>query len=520
MIAFRVLRDRAVYPTQVDELLESVLSDPDAIVRDVVIRLTGPAQYLRVSTTPFVGDGSGGRVWSFDDITAEMMALARVEVAADEAAESRARYQLLAQHASDIVFRGDADGLLDWVSDSVREVLGYDPATLHGDLFLGKLHPEDLETVAGKGAHFLDEDRATFRGRFLTAWGDYRWLEVTARLVPSPDGQSQLCIGSARNIDAEVQAEQALEESEVVMRAIVDAMLDPHVLLEPVHDADGKVADFRYVGVNAATVKYLGLDRSVVEGRTMHDFLPEGYDDTLMGAFVDAFENGSPLVIDGFRYPSEKFNGTRYFDVRGTRVGDRLSVTWRDVTDRLVLAQRLEHAARTDPLTGVLNRAAGVELAGAKLQARRLPGNHVALLFCDIDHFKELNDAFGHRSGDTALQTMADRIREVVRGGDVVARLGGDEFLVVLDGVHGQDDALAIGEKVRRACSAPIVIDHGVIRPSMSVGAVVGEHGDDFDVLLARADAAMYVAKGRGRNRVVAATPDVVGVLSGRPERL
>jgi diguanylate cyclase (GGDEF)-like protein len=127
----------------------------------------------------------------------------------------------------------------------------------------------------------------------------------------------------------------------------------------------------------------------------------------------------------------------------------------------------------------------------------------VALLYCDLDHFKQFNDSLGHAGGDELLQIVAARINGAVRSSDVVARIGGDEVVVILDEVHGIDGAMTAAEKVRASVSRAVTIRGREIVPHLSIGVALLPSFDDFDETLNRADEAMYAAKEAGRNRCV-----------------
>jgi diguanylate cyclase (GGDEF)-like protein len=191
-------------------------------------------------------------------------------------------------------------------------------------------------------------------------------------------------------------------------------------------------------------------------------------------------------------------------DVRVVKVGEELSVTWRDVTDRIALEQALKQRAATDSLTTLLNREEVFTQMERLLAGDRRRGVELAVLFCDLDHFKEVNDRHGHQAGDAVLQTMARRIRSCLRGSDLAARIGGDELMVVLPGLQGLPDALAIAEKLRRLAGEPVPIPEGQVQISISVGVALACAGESLDELIARADTAMYTAKQQGRDQVVA----------------
>ena len=134
----------------------------------------------------------------------------------------------------------------------------------------------------------------------------------------------------------------------------------------------------------------------------------------------------------------------------------------------------------------------------------RRAGREIAVAFCDIDDFHQVNETYGHGGGDEALRCLAERFAAVVRDDDLVARFGGDEILVVLPGVHGLDQALTIADKLRRQALEPIPVQDQKFPVSISIGVTLAHHGESADSLIARADDAMFAAKSSGKDRVVA----------------
>lgn len=178
------------------------------------------------------------------------------------------------------------------------------------------------------------------------------------------------------------------------------------------------------------------------------------------------------------------------------------SLIARDITERVSAHRQLERLARFDILTGLTNRAESFAQLQFALERPRHPGPHVGLLFCDVDHFKAVNDNWGHAAGDAVLATLAQRFCECVRRSDTVGRTGGDEMLVVLPGVHDIDEVTRVGETIRRRAAEPIQHDGRTIRTTVSVGATMATPGESVLAITARADAAMYQAKRSGRNTV------------------
>jgi len=176
----------------------------------------------------------------------------------------------------------------------------------------------------------------------------------------------------------------------------------------------------------------------------------------------------------------------------------------RTIDDVVAYEAELQRRATFDDLTGALKREEAMRLLTSMASYWRDPGRDSAVLFCDLDAFKQVNDTYGHVAGDQVLRTVVDRIRGAVRASDVVARMGGDEFVVVLDGIHGMSEALQIAEGIRLTVCTPIGVADASVTATLSIGVILRKPGEDADVLISRADTAMYAAKSAGRNQVVA----------------
>lgn len=189
----------------------------------------------------------------------------------------------------------------------------------------------------------------------------------------------------------------------------------------------------------------------------------------------------------------------------------------RDVTLDKRKFDDLQFAADRDPLTGIPNRRALLRVVHAEIGAtvvRRGVGPTArgsCLAFIDVDHFKGVNDRFGHPAGDAVLLGVADRLTENVRRSDMVGRLGGEEFAVWMPAVT-LGEATVLAERLCRSVSAsPFDTPAGPVAATVSIGLAPYRRGDDLASLMARADHAMYAAKGAGRNRVAAAADDMLG---------
>lgn len=182
---------------------------------------------------------------------------------------------------------------------------------------------------------------------------------------------------------------------------------------------------------------------------------------------------------------------------------DGIVGSFRTVDQEVAAERELARRACTDELTGLVNRHEALERITAIAGRVLRKGDATAVLFCDLDNFKEINDTFGHVPGDELLRTVASRIRTSLRSGDMAARIGGDEMVVVLQGVRGMGDAVTIAEKLRRAVAEPIVTSAGSLSITLSIGVTLVRPGENPDEIISRADHAMYRAKQTGRNQVV-----------------
>ncbi len=175
------------------------------------------------------------------------------------------------------------------------------------------------------------------------------------------------------------------------------------------------------------------------------------------------------------------------------------------VVDAEVAAEaELDRRARTDPLTGLLNRQEILERLEQIQTSRRLTDGNVALLFCDIDHFKAINDQHGHGGGDAVLQMLAKRLQQAVRAEDLVGRFGGDELLIALRSVPSLAAAETIAGKIHQAAHGPISFTSGVVHPTLSIGVTLIQPDEPLSTVILQADKAMYEAKQHGRDRVIA----------------
>ncbi len=171
-----------------------------------------------------------------------------------------------------------------------------------------------------------------------------------------------------------------------------------------------------------------------------------------------------------------------------------------DVTRRKEAEERVQFLAHHDPLTGLPNRVVLRERFAQAAEHARHTGGRLAMLFLDLDHFKRVNDSLGHPVGDRLLVAIAERLRLALYGTDMISRQGGDEFVILLENATGYEQVMAVARKIQACMDAPFDIDGHVLSTSFSIGvAIFPDDGECFDLLVQRADTAMYDAKETGR---------------------
>lgn len=440
----------------------------------------------------------GRGVYDDEDRPLRMIGLA-VDTTERRLAEEQ--YRLLAENASDVVFRGGEDGRFRWVSPSVAAILGWSPEELTGTDFFELVHLDDVARLLAGRERLRTGEPLHQEVRLRTARGDHRWFAVTVRDVPDQSGGFAR-VGSWRDIQAEVEARTKLAESEDMFKYVFEYSVMGMALVSP---------DGRMLSVNAALCGMLGTARDEVEGHHFKEFLPpqdalatdRQADDILAGTSETANVRVRLLARDGSIRWAVLSAALRRAD-GGEPLYFLASIM--DVTDQVEAEQELERRATHDELTGLANREAAFERMAALVGHEPRTGQETAVMFCDVDHFKAVNDERGHAAGDEVLRVLALRVLDCVREDDLVARIGGDELLVMLDGVHDIADAVAVAENIRAATGRPVPVPGplGPVSVTLSIGVTTVSRCEVVDAFLARADQAMYQAKLTGRDRVVA----------------
>ena len=288
--------------------------------------------------------------------------------------------------------------------------------------------------------------------------------------------------------------EDELRAREVRLRGAMHGSADGVFLLRALRDAAGSVQDFELLDVNPTGASLLRQTREELLGMRTSSAAPLRCNSALFADYVLAMET-STNIISELRVSPRRF-ATTWLWHQAVPVEGGIAVTIRDISARKKEEENLRRVSLTDELTGLYNRRGFLTLAEQQLRVARRQGRDLVLFFADLDGFKQVNDRFGHATGDQSLKAMAGLLRGAVRDSDIVARLGGDEFTVLA--VDGDAQAASviprrINQRVaalnaRNELAAPLSVSIGHVR-------VTASQPHSLEELLARADKLLYESK-------------------------
>ncbi|RTR06484.1 sensor domain-containing diguanylate cyclase [Halomonas nitroreducens] len=423
----------------------------------------------------------------------------------NEVHEATRRLEKLSEQLPGFVYQyqlgPDGHGWFPYASPHSRDIYGASPDVLRDSdgPALEVIHPNDLDRVVASiqaSAESLSHWQCEYRVSHPR--GHELWVSGLATPECLSNG-AILWHGFIADITVHKQAQLKLEASERRYRRITENISD----LLCLHAANQKAA---YRFVSPSVTRLLGYRQEELLGRSPYDFLhPEDIDRVDQLSHQGALRGEAEAEVEyRFRHRDGHYVWlqTSIIPVTshdGTVIA--LQTLSRDVTERRRAKAELERLSTTDALTGAPNRRHFLERLYAELQRQARHGQAMSVVMFDIDHFKRVNDRWGHAAGDAVLKRLVSTAQSLLRAQDLLGRLGGEEFAVMLPEAD-VDGAARFAERLRVAIEA-LRIDHGetMIAVTISLGLTTTSGADTPERVLERADGALYAAKHEGRNQ-------------------
>lgn len=407
-------------------------------------------------------------------------------------------FQNIFYQAGDGIFLIDEQGIMLAMNPRGCEILGYSREELKGQPVFKFQPVEEVNRILEKLGQLAVDRLITAESAFIRKDGLHVPVEITGKLL-----SNNHVIGMLRDITERKRAEQALVESEHKFRSLIEHSPDGIVIV----DEQGLIVEW-----NHGQEEITGLKRSDALGKAIWEVQFQFVLDKLRAtmsidhlkqATLEILRTGhGPEINQPFermlQLPDGRFRNVEFMTYTyQTNRGYRIGSVARDITKRKQIEMLLEHLAMHDPLTDLPNRQLLQDRLEHDLEhAKREQNGTVAVMVLDLDHFKEINDTYGHACGDQILRIAAQRLQTCLRKSDTAARMGGDEFTLIMTEVNNVESCQLIAQKVLDTLSTPLEVDGHTFNVTASIGiSLFSPDNAETSTLLRQADLAMYQAK-------------------------
>lgn len=430
--------------------------------------------------------------------------------------ESEARYRQIVVTADEGIWTIDSNANTSFVNPKMASVLGYTEEEMLGRPLTDFMDEQGREITEKNLERRRQGIAEQHDFKFLHKDGSERWCQLVASPIFDADGHYAGALAMVTDITARRQTESALQEAYRYTQAILDNMADGVITF----NARGDIESF-----NTSAHRIFGYSFDEVVGVNIALLITTNHSDQ-MGCDLSQILDGETTQVE---VVGKRKDGSIFPIALSVSLLSRAQpITYvgviRDITLERQHIEEVHRLAFYDPLTELPNRRLVLDRIEQAILTASRTGQHAALMFLDLDHFKQLNDTLGHDVGDELLQQVGARLQSCVRDCDTVARLGGDEFVVLLEALstHPIDAASqteVISRKILQVLGQPYhLLEHSYVS-TPSIGVVVFlDQTQSTEELCKKADVAMYQAKSVGRNSIRFFDPAMQAALAVRIE--
>lgn len=378
------------------------------------------------------------------------------------------------------------------INRSGLDAMQWQPKDVVGKQYL-RCWPEHVrDTVQNAIKQVLNGKQCSFEADSVDAYGDKISWHVILDPIQASNYKIDQFVSIATNVTGYKKASEELRIRASAINAASDQIIitDVHGNIKFVNLAFERETGYTWdeaVGNNPRILKsgkhtvafYKNLWGTILKGKTWH------------GEIINRRKDGNQCVEDVTITPVKN----------DKKIIEHFIAIKRNVTEKKIFEQKLNHLAHHDHLTGLPNRLLFSDRLKQEISEAHKDGRQLSVMFIDLDHFKKINDTLGHSTGDLLLKTAADRLIKCLRETDTLARMGGDEFTVILPDVSTTEASGKIAQRILESLSEPFMLDNRELFISASIGiSAYPSDGTDVETLVKNADTAMYRAKEQGRN--------------------
>jgi len=402
-------------------------------------------------------------------------------------------YAKILENISDVIMVISDDFKILSATPSINKTLGYHDYEVIGHSFYELVDDKNLESIISSFSNITESKNATFeiksknKGKII----------VEANISKMKD-ESTKYILSLRDISEISKINKDLEEKERRFRVLFNSISEA-VLLFPI-PRGGKFEKF--VEVNDTTCALLNTTREEILKLTIKDIVAPGKNKDLLFEKLISEQYISGIQAEFISKSSQ--NIYVEIDLKKCRINDQdmILLIAKDVTEKKLLENKLNYLAFHDHLTGLSNRTLFSERVQHEIARAKRNGTFLAVMFLDLDRFKNVNDTQGHQIGDELLQLVSKKLRETIRETDIIARMGGDEFAILVPDLRDKNEIEPLAKRIVKLFENPFSLYNNFFKLGISIGiSIYPFDAKSYEELLTNADTAMYKAKNSGGNK-------------------